>query len=163
LPLVLDTDHDTTRALVQVAGAVRRMRASDFRQLLRRGGRLPALLLRYTQVMISHIVQTAACKLSHSVSQRCACCLLLTQDRVGHDQFELTQEFLSSMIGVHRPSVNVAAGILRAAGFISYQRGRIHVRDRAGLESAACECHGIMVREYDHHLRSVRRSRTPVR
>jgi CRP-like cAMP-binding protein len=159
LPVFLNTDHDTTRTFVQVAGVVSRMRASVFRQLLKRGGRLPGLLQRYTQVAISHIVQAAACNQAHSIGQRCARWLLLTHDRVDGDQFDLKQEFLGHMLGVHRTGVSTAAGTLRQAKLIRYSRGRIQVRNRAGLESAACECYGIMVREYDRHLASAPRSR----
>jgi hypothetical protein len=28
-----------------------------------------------------------------------------------------------------------------------YQRGLVHVLDRAGLEAASCECHGLIARE----------------
>jgi CRP-like cAMP-binding protein len=152
LPVFLNTDHDTTRTFVQGAGVVSRMRASVFRQLLKRGGQLPLLLQRYTQVVISHIVQAAACNQAHSIGERCARWLLLTHDRVDGDQFDLKQEFLGHMLGVHRTGVSKAAGTLRQAKLIRYSRGRIQVRNRAGLESAACECYGIMVREYDRHL-----------
>jgi CRP-like cAMP-binding protein len=152
LPVFLNSDRSTTRAFGQVAGDAKRISTRDFRRVLRRGGRLPTLLLRYTQVAFSHVAQTAGCNQAHSLGQRCARWLLLTQDRVDGDRFELKQEFLGYMLGVHRPSVSVAAGLLQKAGLISYSRGRITVHDRAGLEAAACECYGIMVREYDRLL-----------
>jgi CRP-like cAMP-binding protein len=43
-------------------------------------------------------------------------------DRVGSDEFPLTQEFLAQMLGVRRPSVTVVAGILQQAGFIRFHR-----------------------------------------
>jgi CRP-like cAMP-binding protein len=152
LPVFLNSDRDTVRAFVQVAGDTTRISADAFRQVLRRGGRLPRLLLRYTQVVFSHVAQTAACNQGHSLPQRCARWLLQTQDRVIGDRFELKQEFLGYMLGVHRPSVSVAAGILQRAGLISYTRGRITVHDRPGLEAAACECYSLMVAEYDRLL-----------
>jgi Mn-dependent DtxR family transcriptional regulator len=60
---------------------------------------------------------------------------------VDGDKFELTQEFLSYMLGVHRPAVTLAAGLLQHAGYIHYTRGRITVTDRPGLESASCSCY----------------------
>jgi CRP-like cAMP-binding protein len=152
LPVFLNSDRSTTRAFGQVAGDAKRMSTRDFRRVLRRGGRLPTLLLRYTQVAFSHVAQTAGCNQAHSLGQRCARWLLLTQDRVDGDRFELKQEFLGYMLGVHRPSVSVAAALLQKAGLISYSRGRITVHDRAGLEAAACECYRIMVHEYDRLL-----------
>jgi hypothetical protein len=49
---------------------------------------------------------------------------------------------------VRRASVTVAAGMLQQAGLITYSRGRIAVRDRAGLEAASCECYGVVKRKY---------------
>jgi CRP-like cAMP-binding protein len=152
LPVFLNGDRDITRAFSQIAGHGVRIDADAFRQVLRRGGRLPRLLLRYTQVVFGHVAQTAACNQGHSLAQRCARWLLQTQDRVIGDRFELKQQFLGYMLGVHRPSVSIAAATLQRAGLISYTRGRITVHDRPGLEAAACECYGIMVSEYDRLL-----------
>jgi CRP-like cAMP-binding protein len=152
LPVFLNSDRDTTRAFVQVAGDTTRISTPAFRQVLQCGGRLPHLLLRYTQVVFAHVAQTAACNQGHSLAQRCARWLLQTQDRVVGDRFELKQEFLGYMLGVHRPSVSVAASALQRQGLISYTRGRVTVHDRPGLEAAACDCYGIMVREYDRLL-----------
>jgi hypothetical protein len=68
----------------------------------------------------------------------------MAHDRVENDVLLLTQEFLSQMLGVQRTGVNVAAAALQEAGFISYSRGHITVRNRAGLESAVCECYDRM-------------------
>lgn len=78
----------------------------------------------------------------------------MTHDRVLGDRFELTQEFLAEMLGTRRASVSVAAGILQRAGFIRYSRGRVEVVNRAGLESAACECYGVIAREYERLIGS---------
>jgi len=78
--------------------------------------------------------------------------LLQTHDRVGENQFELTQEFLSQMLGVRRASVSTVMQTLHKAGFINYSRGKITIVDRAGLESAACECYGIITAEYERLL-----------
>ena len=75
--------------------------------------------------------------------------LLMAHDRAEGDELALTQEFLSIMLGVHRPSVTIAAGILQRAGLISHSiNGRITILDRARLETAACECYGAVVRRF---------------
>ena len=56
------------------------------------------------------------------------------------------------MLGVRRAGVTVAAGALQKAGFIRYERGRIEVTDRPGLESAACECYGVVRQSFDRLL-----------
>ena len=78
--------------------------------------------------------------------------ILLTHDRVSSDEFVLTQDFLSRMLGVRRAGVSVAANTLKQAGLIDYRRGTIIVRDRKGLENYSCECYGIVRAEYDHYL-----------
>jgi hypothetical protein len=73
----------------------------------------------------------------------------MTHDRVAADEFPLTHEFLSFMLGVRRAGVTVAAGILQKAGFIDYTHGRITIIDRKGLEAATCACYGIIRDSYD--------------
>lgn len=65
----------------------------------------------------------------------------MTHDRVGADEFLLTQELPARMLGVRRPSVTVAGGELQKAGLIRHQRGRIRIVDRPGPEAGACECY----------------------
>jgi CRP-like cAMP-binding protein len=88
----------------------------------------------------------------HAVVERCARWILLTHDRVGAEEFPLTQEFLSQMLGVRRASVTVAAGALQSAGFVRFWRGRITILDRDGLEGSSCECYEIIRHEFDRLL-----------
>jgi hypothetical protein len=50
---------------------------------------------------------------------------------------------------VRRASVTVTAGTLQRAGVVEFSRGRVEVVDRAGLESAACECYAVTREVYD--------------
>jgi Mn-dependent DtxR family transcriptional regulator len=86
------------------------------------------------------------------VQERCARWLLQTHDRVESDSFPLTQEFLAQMLGVHRPTVSIAAGMLQKAGLITYSRGIITITDRKGLEAASCNCYRIITDEYERLL-----------
>jgi CRP-like cAMP-binding protein len=135
-----------------VPGEALRMRTDHFRAEIINGGPLPELIRRYTQAMVNQISQSVACNHLHSVQERMCRWLLMTHDRVGADEFPLTQEFLAQMLGVRRPSVTVVAGILQQAGLIRYRRGRIAILDRAGLEAASCECYGVVRREFDRLL-----------
>jgi Mn-dependent DtxR family transcriptional regulator len=73
---------------------------------------------------------------------------LTTRDRVGRNEFPLTQELLALMLGVHRPTVTLAASSLQRARLIEYERGRVVILDRAGLEGASCECYAVMKRHF---------------
>jgi CRP-like cAMP-binding protein len=128
-------------AVGQISGQSRRVRAEDFRQLMAACPALDSLLHRYSQFIFETVSQSAACNRLHVIEQRCARWLLMSQDRVGRDRFDLTQEFLAMMLGVRRPGVTVAMGLLEKAGLITHSRGNISVVNRAGLEEASCECY----------------------
>ena len=144
---------DTTtflRTIAQIPGTALAMGRDDFLRIVEeRQNGLQSLLLRYTQALFSKLAQQSACNRLHNMEERCARWILMTQDRVGHDEFPLTQEFLAYMLGARRASVTIAAGILARAGLIRYTRGKIQVLDRARLEEASCECYGIIQREYE--------------
>ena len=144
LPIFLGTDTMPSRAFGQVPGDALRITAAALTAEIKRNGPLVRVLNRYTQALFNQVAQTTACNRVHLVEQRCARWLLQTHDRVGSDQFLLTQEFLAQMLGVRRSGVSAAAGSLQKAGLIRYARGRITVLDRPGLESAACECYGVI-------------------
>jgi CRP-like cAMP-binding protein len=148
LPVFWGSSSFPMRTFAQVPGEAYRIDADVFRAEADIGGELVALLLRYTQALFHQVARSAACNQVHSISKRCARWLLMSRDRVGQDQFELTQEFLGQMLGVRRAGVGIAAGVLRRAGYIRYARGRITVLDRAGLEAASCECYRAIRDEY---------------
>jgi len=130
--------------VVVVAGEALRMKASALRDEFRLGGALQALLLRYTQALITQISQTAVCNRLHAVEQRLCRWLLMCRDRVERDELEMTQEFISNMLGGRRETVTVAAGRLQDAGLIRYSRGHITIVDRRGLEAIVCECYLVV-------------------
>jgi CRP-like cAMP-binding protein len=152
LAVLLGADHDDVEAMVQSPGTALRMDARAFREDLERIPALRTLLLRHVLVHHGQVVRTAACNGRHLTEQRLARWLLMAHDRVEGDEFPMTHEFLSLMLGVRRAGVTVAAGHLQKAGFIRYERGRIEVTDRPGLESVACECYGMVRRASDRLL-----------
>jgi len=137
------------RVAVQGAGSAMRMKATGLRKHCTNGGILPRLLRRYSHSLITQITQSALCNQLHSVDARLARWLLMTHDRMGNDEFQLTQEFLSNMLGVRREGVSRAAADLQKRNLISYSRGRLRVIDRAGLEATSCGCYEIIKDEAD--------------
>jgi CRP-like cAMP-binding protein len=149
LPVFLDASTIAGRAFVQVPGEAARIEAGVFQRTLERTPRLRRLLSRYTLALVSLLAQNTACNRAHEVERRLARWLLITQDRVHGATFPLTQEFMAQMLGVSRPTVSIAAGILQKAGMISYARGSVTVTDRPGLEAASCECYRVIRRQFD--------------
>ena len=143
----LGADRSPTEAFCQIESDALRMGVEDFRRALAASPALVDLVRRYTQALMNQISQSTACNHLHSIEQRTARWLLLCHDRVGSDDFALTQEFLAQMLAVRRASVTVAAGILQKQSLISYARGRIVILDRQGLEDAACECYAVVTEE----------------
>ncbi len=148
LPLVLDARAMPYRTFTQVPGEGERIPAAAFTALLPSLPTLHRLMLRYAMTLVTQIAQGSACNRLHPVEARCARWLLMTHDRVDSDAFPLTQEFLSQMLGVTRPSVSIAAGMLQRAGLIHYARGVVRILDRPGLEAASCECYRIIAGEF---------------
>lgn len=140
------------RALVQIEGKALQLDAIYLKNEFERGGVMRQLLLLYTQAFLAQTTQTAACNRFHPTEERLARWLLQSQDFTGSEQLPLTQDFLSSMLGIRRASVTVAAGSLQQAGMIRYNRGKIKILDRTALEATTCECYEIVRREYDRLL-----------
>jgi CRP-like cAMP-binding protein len=116
LPVFLGTDISPNQVIVQVANGAMRMKAEALKAELRRGGALQGLLLRYTQARIIQISQTAACNSLHTVGERLCRWLLMVHDRVESNDFLLTHEYISEMLGVRRAGVTAAARLLQQAG-----------------------------------------------
>lgn len=149
IPILLDAETTPNEVICQVDGEALVILVADFRGLLERSPAARSLLNRYAQAYLIQSSQSTACNRLHEINQRCAKWLLMTHDRVGHDEFPMTQEFLSLMLGTRRASVSVAAAALKDQGIITYHRGMVTVLDRLRLEEAACECYPITRQEYD--------------
>ena len=152
LPVFMGVELSPTRALVQGSGTAMRMSSAALRTEANRLGNLHRLLHRYSHSLLSQVAQSSACNRFHLVNARLARWLLMTNDRLGAAEFPLTQEFLSTMLGVRREGVSKAAGALQAARLIRYSRGIITVLDRRGLEAKCCECYAIIKSESDAYL-----------
>ncbi|MFC7543658.1 Crp/Fnr family transcriptional regulator [Siccirubricoccus deserti] len=149
IPLLLGSDRSPTEAMCQGSGIALRLSTSAFREEMDRSLVLRTTLLRYAQAFLEQVTQTAACNGRHLLEQRLARWMLMAHDRAEGDAFQMTHEFLAMMLGVRRAGISVAAGTLQKAGLIRYERGRMLIADRPGLEHASCECYGVVRRAYD--------------
>jgi CRP-like cAMP-binding protein len=149
LPVLLGTKSMPTRTFMQIPGAGFRIKAQRLSQEFERPGKLRKQIHIYFQAHLVQTAQTAACNRLHDIAQRLARWLLICHDRMESDEFTITHEFLGHMLGTPRSTVTLAAGILHKAELVDYSRGRIRIRDRKGLEKAACECYQTIRNEFD--------------
>ncbi|HEU4521301.1 MAG TPA: Crp/Fnr family transcriptional regulator [Thermoanaerobaculia bacterium] len=138
--------------LIQGAGHVARIPASEFRTGIEAEPAAKDVLRRYSHVLFMHASQLAACNRLHVVPERLAHWLLLLHDRVDGDEMIVTQEFLARMLATRRAGINVAVRELTEAGAIEHRRNRIIVSDRRRLEEESCVCYEMMVAEYEKAL-----------
>lgn len=151
LPVALDT-HQHLKAVVQIPGEVYRLDPGIFSQAIRQDQQLNRLLGRFILLRLQQVAQTAACNQLHRVQQRLCRWLLMCHDRVQADQFPLTHQFLSQMLGIRRATVSDAAARLQLDGVIRYRRGQITIADREQLEKQSCSCYRVIRREVDRLL-----------
>ena len=144
MPFILGVGISGVRALVQGAGRALRMASAPFRLEFDRNPALQQALYRYTYALMAQVSQTAACNRFHEAEQRLSRWLLMTSDRVGSDEFALTQEFLAHMLGLRRVGVTEAASALKRRKLINYTRGKLQILDRKGLRKASCSCYDIV-------------------
>jgi CRP-like cAMP-binding protein len=152
VPVFLGAEKTNTKSFYQIFGEAARLPREVALAEINRHGAFARVLQRYTLAYLSMLAQNSACNSQHTIRERCARWLLLTQDRAAENPFELTQEFLSQMLGVRRAGVSTVMQALQDTGTIRYSRGQITIIDRAALEETACECYGLITAEYNQML-----------
>ncbi|MGI9046522.1 MAG: Crp/Fnr family transcriptional regulator [Burkholderiales bacterium] len=156
LALYMGGDTMPNRALIQSAGSALRLPAKALQDEFKRGGEMQIALLRFTQALITQMSQTAVCNQLHTLDEQLCRWLLLSHDRLQNDELVMTQELMANMLGVRREGVTLAAGRLQSAGLIRYNRGRVNINNRTGLEEAVCECYRVVKLEYERLLNDQR-------
>ncbi|PZM84328.1 MAG: Crp/Fnr family transcriptional regulator [Candidatus Melainabacteria bacterium] len=141
IPILLGADISDRNVYSQVPGNGWKMETADFKRELEQNAELKALCQKFILTMFNQISQTAACNRLHTIEERCARWLLLAHDRDTSKTVDLTQEFLSMMLGVRRSGVNIAVKTLEAANLIEHGRGFVRIIDRRGMEEVSCGCY----------------------
>jgi CRP-like cAMP-binding protein len=151
--LLMESEIATETTVCQIPGMALRMPANVFREMTAGNTALRRIGLRYLQAYLVQVSQSVACNRLHNIENRLARWLLMSHDRMRREQeFPLTQEYIATMLGVHRPSVSLAANALQRAGIIQYQRGKVRVLDREQLEAVSCECYEIVRKQFQRTL-----------
>jgi CRP-like cAMP-binding protein len=131
-------------AIVQLPGNALKMKLTTLTTEFQRSGALQGLLMRHMYLLHFQVARSVLCNRFHDIESRLCRWLLMSRERVDSNEILLTQEFLSTMLGVARPIVSLTARTLQNAGLIEYKKGRISIVDINGLEAAACDCYNVV-------------------
>ena len=148
VPVALGADHCPQQVVVQMEGDALCIASDAFCTAMGESPSLRRVMLRYAQALFIQVSYTALSNTEHTVEERLARWLLMCHDRVETDEIVLTHDFLALMLAVRRPSVTTSLQILEGLGLLRATRGRIVIRDRAGLEDLARDAYGVPEAEY---------------
>ena len=148
LPVFLGEKTSLSLVLIQGEGFALRMTTADFLAECETDAELTRILKRFTHSLMAQTAQSAACNRYHPIEARMARWLLMTHDRMKSGKFQITQEFLSNMVGVRREAVNKTAKNFQDRGLISYTRGKLLILDLKGLKAITCDCYKVISKHY---------------
>jgi CRP-like cAMP-binding protein len=148
VPVALGADRMPFECFVQLAGRGLRIATQGIEQAIAERPSLHRRLLRYAQALNVQTSATAFANAEHTVEMRLARWVLMCHDRVDGDEFGITHEFLSMMLGVRRAGVTTTLHVLEGHRLIRSKRGSITVLNRHGLEELADDAYGLPEAEY---------------
>ena len=151
LHAVLRVRRSPLLAVQQLPGELAQLPTARLLRAMQSNDRLLASLSCYTAYSMRAAYQTAACNALHRLEARTVRWLLMTADRAGGAELDLTQQMLADMLGVGRQSVNEIASRFQRTGLIEYRRGHVTILQRERLERVACECY-FALRDYYEDL-----------
>ena len=140
-------------SVVRNAGTAERLKVDALASCARPGSALRELLHKSAHALAMQIARIGVCGRFHSIDERLARWLLMTQDRVGAPEVHATQESIAHLLGVRRSSVTAAASGFHRRDMIDYRRGRIEILDHGRLLATACSCYGLIKLHYDGFLK----------
>lgn len=149
--IAMGADSNTMHTAVQTPGFAYRIKASAVKKYMLEDAFQHVVLL-YTQLLITQMGLTAVCNRHHSIDQQFCRWLLLSLDRLGYDELNITHEQISNILGVRREGITQAARRLQSANAIHYSRGHMKILDRGTLEDGVCECYQVFKKECDRLL-----------
>jgi CRP-like cAMP-binding protein len=149
VPVAIGFDRAPAATCFQIAGEAVTIARKDFVSEMNGCPAFHHAVMSYVRARYVQTTQTILCNQRHTIEQRLARWLLMAREYAGLNQFPLTQSLMSEMLGVHRPGVTVAAGLLHSGGMVAYRRGVVDIKDPHGLERAACPCYRIVREQYE--------------
>jgi len=147
--LALGDTESPFDCFTQMDGSAMRISAHNLRKAMSRSISVADLFRSYARAIGIQTTYTALANGQIKLEERLARWILMVDDRVDHDNFFVTHEFLAMMLGVRRPGVTVALQILESRHLIKSQRGEIVVKDREGLIALTKGTYGPAEVEYE--------------
>lgn len=142
-PVLLGGRKSLYQAVVQSTGEALVIDAKTLIREFDNCGKLQGLLHRYLLGWLTQVTQSVVCNRFHTAEKRFCRWLLMIHDRVGTDEFALTQKTIARMLGIRRAGVSEIASKLMRKGLIRYSRGRMTILDRTLMEETSCECYQL--------------------
>ena len=139
----LGSSFSSRTAFCQVDGRVGRMSIERFERRMGTSGAFARSMRHNVRAALFSSQQFTVCNLKHSVFQRSARWLAMTEDRVGRSQFTLSREFLAIMLGASSAIVGEATSRLEQLGALVYSGNAVDVLDGKILRGIGCECYEI--------------------
>ncbi len=144
ISLVLGQTRSLRKSIVIVPGEALRIETDEAIEVMSRNPQIRDHLMTYVLHLLDQKAQTVLCNARHQIHQRLARWLLMVNDQVGGSEFSITQDLLSMMLGVRRPSISVALAQLEKEHLISKERVTLRVLDPEALENRACDCYRLL-------------------
>jgi len=130
--------------ITQMEARALRIPVNRYREAFDSSVSLRRAVSQHVELLLTEARQEIACHATHSALPRLARWLLVCRDKAGSDHLEMTQEFLATMVATQRTTISAIASHMKAEGLIRYSRGKIDIRDAAGIERLSCECYATM-------------------
>jgi CRP-like cAMP-binding protein len=150
--LALARTTSVREALALTPGRALSIKAEELLFCLQRNKVFNQLIQSYTFAFIEQVAQIGACSNYHSLPERFARLLLMCHDRTGSYQIQLTHEYVSQILGSHRPSITLVAAKLKEQKIIDCRRGMMIILDRPQLEEQTCECYQVVTQIYQSYF-----------
>ncbi|MGA9995856.1 MAG: Crp/Fnr family transcriptional regulator [Pyrinomonadaceae bacterium] len=142
-PVLLGGRKSLYQAVVQSTGEAFVIDAKRMIGEFENCGKLQSILHRYLLGWLTQVTQSVVCNRFHTAEKRFCRWLLMIHDRVGADEFALTQKTIARMLGIRRAGVSEISSKLMRKGLIRYSRGRMTILDRKLVEETSCECYQL--------------------
>jgi CRP-like cAMP-binding protein len=137
----LDGKISLNKGIVQLAGTGWSLDVDKLRAVANTSPSFARALIIHEQIVFAQAQQAAACNAVHSLEARMARWLLYVRELIDGETLQLTQEFMSQILGVQRSSVSLVAARLQQRGVIHYRRGKLEITRLDSLRKIACECY----------------------